>query len=258
MPYATRLYPFFCRIGSKRVIINDIEPVIPEHDLYVEPFVGGGAVFFGLADDIIGNRKVISDADKELMEGYRLLKSANPDAPYRVPASVPAKQQFVNTTHTNKEDKLISRLLMTCNTFSNIGYGRIYKNYTHASKLKKIAEYKKRLQNTTILSQDYKSVIKKYDTPDTFFFLDPPYEKSGGLYLSNEKGISFPEMAEILKKIKGDFLLTINDSPEIRQIFSGFVITPIKVRGAGGKDKGIGKDILRKELFITNYILDSK
>jgi len=43
-------------------------------------------------------------------------------------------------------------------------------------------ELKHRLKNTIILNKDYKKLIKEYDSPLTFFYLDPPYEESGNLY----------------------------------------------------------------------------
>jgi len=59
-------------------------------------------------------------------------------------------------------------------------------------------------------------------------------------------------MSNLLKNIKGRFLLSINDSPNTRNIFKDFKITSLQVRGRGG----IGKDIggkARKELLIKNY-----
>ena len=48
--------------------------------------------------------------------------------------------------------------------------------------LNNIDKYKERLKGTVILSEDYKSVIDKYDSKATFFYLDPPYENSKDLY----------------------------------------------------------------------------
>jgi DNA adenine methylase len=58
-------------------------------------------------------------------------------------------------------------------------------------------------------------------------------------------------MANLLKNIKGRFLLSINDSPNVRKIFKNFDITMLKVRGGAGYDKYIGQS--RNELLIKNY-----
>ena len=59
-------------------------------------------------------------------------------------------------------------------------------------------------------------------------------------------------MADRLKKLKGKFLLSINDSAEIRETFKDFKIMGLAVKGGGQANTDIGVKI-RKELFIKNY-----
>jgi DNA adenine methylase len=92
-------------------------------------------------------------------------------------------------------------------------------------------KYKDKLSNTIILNQDYRIVLKKYDSPKTFFYLDPPYEhaKENHLYKHLKEFITPQEIYDSLKGIKGKFLLSYNDSPLIRKIFSEYTIKKIKV-----------------------------
>jgi len=253
-----KLNPFFCRVGSKRTLINKILPLIPQHTIYVEPFIGGGAVYFAKEPS---DNEIINDLDETLIMGYNLLKNIN---------NVESINKVINKIKTlkNEKDKLLFQndfikikskdngiklyqiLLHLCNSFSSTGKGKIYKAETQDTKINKIADYKERLKNTKILSMDYKDIIKKFDSVNTFFFLDPPYEKSKGLYHSHS--IDYNLMYDILSKIKGKFLLTINDSPEILNIFKNFKIKKINVKGIGNEGKDIGGTI-RKELIITNY-----
>jgi hypothetical protein len=136
-------------------------------------------------------------------------------------------------------------------TFNSKGIGKIYKNPSTESKMDDISEYKKLLKSTTILNKDYLQVIKEYDSPTTFFFLDPPYEDSDKSYYKNIT-IDYNEMSDALKKIKGKFLLTINDSKIIRDKFKDFIIKTIVVRNPANTDFG-EETRNRKELFITNY-----
>ena len=80
------------------------------------------------------------------------------------------------------------------------------------------------MKNTKVLNQDYKSVILNNNTSNAFFFIDPPYEKSKDLY--KDSIIDYEELAIVLSKVKGKFILTLNDSPDIRRIFNKF-----KIRG---------------------------
>ena len=236
----------FCRVGSKLSLIPKILPLIPPHKVYVEPFVGSGQVFFKKNPS---EKEVINDLDSTLMYHYRLLKKTKSRDFKQGINTVEENQSFVNKTPSTEGGKLQKGIIQGCNTFGSTGRGKIYKESDSYQKLKNIDNYQDRLKDTTILSQDYKSVIKKYDSKDSFFFLDPPYEDSTKLY---KKGsFNFEQLASFLKGVKGKFLLTLNDSPNIRNLFSGFKIRPVVARGFG--NKGIGtKD--RKELIITNYI----
>jgi DNA adenine methylase len=106
------------------------------------------------------------------------------------------------------------------------------------------------MKNTKVLNQDYASVIKNEDSAGSFIYLDPPYEDSKGLY--KESSMDYEKLASILRNVKGKFLMSINDSANIRKIFKGFKITSISVEGAGRTGSDIGTGV-RKELLIRNY-----
>jgi hypothetical protein len=153
---------------------------------------------------------------------------------------------------------VVESILRRCNGFAGTyveDASALATDSNPAPKIKNIAAYKERLGSATLLNQDYRKVIRKYDSAKTFFFLDPPYEKSDGLgYAAGSESFDFDGMAKVLKGIKGDFLITINDSPRIREAFAGFQLYPYSVKGHHAKTSHIGqKD--RKELLITNYTL---
>jgi len=68
---------------------------------------------------------------------------------------------------------------------------------------------------------DYKELIKKYDSPTTFFYLDPPYLKGGTNYKYSFTIKDFQEMHDILTNIKGYWLMNESetDFSEITKIF---------------------------------------
>ncbi len=240
----------FCRVGKKNNLKKLIKSKIPDdYNVYVEPFVGSGVIY--LNTDLKGRKAVINDLDKKLIQGWKAIKKGI-TLPDDFSIEENAQTNFINQTHTDNNKIFIRELIRTCGTFGSIGTGKIYKPISKNNFKNKIGHAKSQkdlLKNTTILSTDYKNVIKKYDSPKTFFYLDPPYEKSGGLYKDSD--FNYDELNNILRKIKGKFLLSLNDSPNIRNIFKGFNMSSIFVQGQGHGSSDVGKD--RKELLIKNF-----
>tara|TARA_R100001198_G_C5186739_1_gene181027 strand:+ start:86 stop:841 length:756 start_codon:yes stop_codon:yes gene_type:complete len=247
----------FCRVGSKKPIKELVISSFPDNfELYVEPFIGSGVIF--LSADLENKKSVINDLDKSLINGYRAIKKGiTLDENTFTFTNNPIKQeQYYKKKHiiNNNNTAFISTLIQTCGTFSSRGIGKIYKPVTEANfraKIKKAKLQKDYFKNTSILNNDYKLIINKFDNKNTFFYLDPPYEKSKGLY--KNFSIDLNEMSNILKNIKGKFLLSINDSSNIRTIFSNFNITSINVKGGAQIDVAPIGGTIRKELLITNY-----
>lgn len=82
-----------------------------------------------------------------------------------------------------------------------------------------------RLAGVVIERLDYAAFIRRYDRPGTLFYLDPPYYGSEGDYGAGLfDRADFERLAALLGGIKGYFLLSLNDRPEVRRIFTGFAI----------------------------------
>ena len=103
--------------------------------------------------------------------------------------------------------------------------------------------------------EDYKSLIKRYDSENTLFYLDPPYfniTKRKDYYRGN--GVwqyeEFKELAEVLKNIKGKFVLSLGNFPEVEKIFDGFYISTKKRKTTINSVKEYNNDII--EMIITN------
>jgi DNA adenine methylase len=237
--------PFFCRVGSKRTMVGRVLKLIPEHKTYVEPFIGGGAVYFAKEPS---EREVINDLDTDLIYAYKALATLKDrDFPTNLD-SVGKIQRFYDNAPNTKANKLIKFIVRSCNGFGGIPSDTFYKPSNPYAKLKWIDYYQERMENTKILNESYEKVIKKYDSPSAFFYLDPPYENSENLYADSV--IDYEAMRELLDGVKGRWLLSINDSSKIRKVFAGYKIRGFTLKAAG--NKGIG-DKPRRELLISNY-----
>ena len=240
-----------CRIGRKKPIQHVIMSVSPKQfNKYVEPFVGSGDIYFEMNLDP-SIPAVINDLDTEISTAFKILKS-NPsiDNIERFKnKSLEDVRSFMKQSHSSPIDKLAKIIYDLCATFGGTAQGsKIYKNPNIEPKLRKIPKYAEYMKNTKVLNQDYKSVIKSNDSKDTYFYLDPPYESSKGLYAKSD--FNYEELAGVLSKVKGKFVLSLNDSPNIRNIFKQFKIRGISVEG--GNKQSIGAKT-RKEVIIKNF-----
>lgn len=110
-----------------------------------------------------------------------------------------------------------------------------------------------RMANVVVENQDFETLIKHYDRPDAFFYLDPPYFSTEDMY---EVGFGWDDhvrLRDTLKNIKGKFLLSYNDCDEIRELYNGFSMFDFSRTHSMAQRYEAGKEF--KELLIGNYDL---
>ncbi|NLW78852.1 MAG: DNA adenine methylase [Ruminococcaceae bacterium] len=114
----------------------------------------------------------------------------------------------------------------------------------------RLPEIQRRLQDVVIDNRDFEPVINCYNKPGALFYLDPPYFKTEGYYegFSREDHL---RLCRSLKGIKGKFILSYNDAPEIRQLYDWCHVEG--VRRANNLSYGPNATSVYRELLITNY-----
>lgn len=116
-----------------------------------------------------------------------------------------------------------------------------------------ISQLQERMENVVVENQDFETLIKHYDRPDAFFYLDPPYFSTEDMY---EVGFGWDDhvrLRDTLKNIKGKFLLSYNDCDEIRELYNGFSMFDFSRTHSMAQRYESGKEF--KELLIGNYDL---
>jgi DNA adenine methylase len=106
-----------------------------------------------------------------------------------------------------------------------------------------------RLAQAYIENMDWAKCMERYDRPHTLFYLDLPYWQTEGYGV--DFGLDqYEKMAAIMSSLKGKAILSINDHPDIRRIFSAFQMetVPIQYHVGGG-----GKAVDRHELIIYSW-----
>ena len=244
----------FARVGgkskSKKMIINRIPP----HKIYVEPFVGGGSIFFSKPKAEVN---VINDKDKDVYHLYSDMKDVGDkmiDKDF-----TPTRTKFFNLLNkrsfSSKVERLYRNLYVSLNSFAGDRKSYLADKKeieligSDRGKKYKTTKWKDFLQGVKIHNSDYKTIIQKYDSKDTFFFLDPPYSMETEKKSSYSETINIDELVNELKQIRGKFLMTYDDTPSNRKLFKGFKIKGFKVVYELSQKRQEGK----KEIMIQNY-----
>lgn len=210
--------------GGKTRLAHRIVSLIPRHTTYVEPFFGGGAVFFAKPVPEIAPskyREVVNDQNDLLINFYRTYR----DHPKKLLAKIDKTLYSVAElaeAHAVLRDRTADPVTLAWAVFVSLSMsymarmdtsfrrGIVGTNYPSIfqNKTKLLHHFEGRLKNAYIECEDALSVIDRWDTPDTFFYLDPPYP---GYDQGHYKGYSqqdFEALIRKLKRIKGSFILS--------------------------------------------------
>ncbi|MBI4395453.1 MAG: DNA adenine methylase, partial [Elusimicrobia bacterium] len=170
--------------GGKYHLFKKIIAVIPEHKTYVEAFCGGGQVYFHKASS---EEEVINDIDPGIISSYRFIKAMTPEdlewlkKQHWVISERQARNLFKMTPRTRRE-RFYRFLYLNKATY--LGKGHIWTGIrrngpnSEGNRIKivdRLPEIQERLKRTKIHCWDWKEVIGQYDSPEAFFYLDPPY-----------------------------------------------------------------------------------
>src|SRR6185295_6444226 len=111
-----------------------------------------------------------------------------------------------------------------------------------------IEQTHRRLARVQIESLPYEQILERYDRPTTLFYLDPPYWERK-LYKFNFKEQDFLALAERLRKVKGKFILSLDDHPKVQEIFKAFHIQRTEIHYTAHRQNGKRYG----ELLIMNF-----
>lgn len=257
----TNLKAPFGWVGGKTKLASDIIDLIPQdHKIYIEVFGGAGSVLYQKEPSKL---EVFNDINSELINLHRAIRN-NPQS----------LTMYLNDLFISREifDDIKKRKLKPRNNIEAAAFyfyqltqsfGSKGDNFAMAAKsgrkpkniyrdFKKISD---RLKGVTIENMSFSKLIPLYDKEDAFFYIDPPYVSTESYY-KNTGGFGIKEheqLAELLSKVKGKFLLSYNDSVIVRELYKGFNIRPTKeIEYTLGKNMH-GKNKSVREVFITNY-----
>jgi len=231
------LIPYF---GGKQRVADKIISQFPEHKIYVEPFVGGGSIYW---KNTIPEKFVINDLDKDI---YKLYKYAKYN-----PSSI--KKCNLNDIDKEKWKKLKKKKSKSpCDVIKLYKHGFSGSLTGYAKKNRKFnnpltEEHTKKLRKTLINNKDFRNVALEYDKKGVVQYWDPPYVEGGKNYAT--KGVTPEEVCNIAKKIKkAKVFISYDNNKRVKKACKGLKFKKIKVPYSAGNFRGE-----KTELLITNF-----
>lgn len=232
------------RTGGKSKLAKRLIEMMPkDYKIYVEPFLGAGNVILRKPRQGI---EIVNDLDKDI---YIIMKAIQKD-PENLNKELYGS--FIKDKDEYKEllekNDAVSLIKIYKQSFLGRKGAYMRPDARGARSIIKTNYIKigNRLKDVQILNKSFKSIIKKFDSPETFFYLDPPYENvkenDYNHYVKPE------EVYKSIKNLKGKFMLSYNNSEHIKNIFKDFFIQEIETKymiKTGSK--------IYIELIITNY-----
>ncbi len=245
-------------VGGKKGLRDVIISKFPKNvDRYVEVFGGAGWVMFR-KDKVPGQMEVFNDFDSNLINLYRCIKY-HPEALQKELDYILSAREIFEDYKEQINTRGLTDIQRAARYFYliKISFGCKKMNYATRPKrlnrtLARLEEITERLSGVIIENKDFESLIKLYDSPDTLFYLDPPYHKTEKYY-DNEKVFDEADhirLKECLGNLRGKFILSYNDDEFIGELYKDYKIEGM-ARSCTLSANSSGDKF--KELIIRNF-----
>jgi DNA adenine methylase len=255
-------------VGGKSRLRKQIVPLIPKHTCYVELFAGAAWVLFGKPPSDV---EVLNDLDQELITFFRVVKEKPEELIASFEWELVSRSEFTRLAEL-PSDQLsdVQRAhrfyyLIMAGWGGELNYPRFQTSITdggHGNRLfgalahlrQRIEPVYQRLKTVIIENLDWQKCFERYDSPKTFFYLDPPYPQNGCNYANNMRDWeAHHRLAQSLKSAQGKWMLSSYDIPEIHALYEGYNITRVQSASGMSAKKGGGERVLNREVLITNF-----
>jgi len=213
--------------GGKEWLTRIIHRYIPPHQKYVELFAGSAKVLFAKP---VAPIEVINDLDFGLINFYRVLRDPNKYLELQKLAGLTPYSREEHTQCTKHWAEFTDDVLQAWAWFvaaRQARYGLVSAGWSSEQKsdgiriaktvsrwlstIKYLPEFHERLLRVQVENQDFRNIIPKFDSPETWFYVDPPYiwsTRSCGKYACEMSDGDHVDLVDLLLNLKGTCLLS--------------------------------------------------
>ncbi|MBW8017427.1 MAG: DNA adenine methylase [Planctomycetes bacterium] len=252
---------FFPWMGGKSNMAKRLCQLLPDHKCYVEVFSGAANLLFAKQRS---KTEVINDVNSELTNLFRVVRYHWREFLREIRLLLHSREIFSDF----KAQPGLTDIQKAARTWfilktafggrggdpgCTFGYGTTGRARFSRLAFSAVTRCHKRLDGVFVENLDFEDCIRRYDRKHTAFYCDPPYLETHG-YKTPFDIEDHKRLAKTLKKIKGKFMLSINDHPDIRKLYKGLPLLKVKVKYSVARVKTpAARD--RSELIIANHPL---
>jgi DNA adenine methylase len=207
--------------GGKQRLVPEILPLIPQHRRYIEPFVGGGALFFAKDPS---PHETINDYDQRVVNFWEVVQTRFEELQPRISVMINAEAYYHKAAAVLKAPMVDAVeyawafWVQTNMSFSH----KLFGGWAHGVNLKDIGSHAKnlladkeavgtavsrRLAGVDIACRDAINLVKLKDGPDAFMYFDPPYKNSECGHYEGKQEV-FDRLLDVLPTLKCKWLMS--------------------------------------------------
>lgn len=205
--------------GGKQNLITTILPLIPDHKIYTETFVGGGAIFWAKPKS---GTEIINDHNRELINFYECVQNEYVELEKMIRISLHSRSLHNDATVVYNNPHMFPRLkrawavwVLAAQSFSSMldgsfGYDRVGTTSKKVSVKREgfTIDLSIRLQNVQVECTDALRVIRSRDSATAFHYCDPPYFNSDCGHYDGYGRDDFENLLRTLSEVEGKFLMS--------------------------------------------------
>jgi DNA adenine methylase len=242
-------------MGGKARLASRIIALFPPHRCYVELFGGMASV---LLNKPVSETEVYNDLDSRLVSLFRCAKHHGGELAVEFDLLLKSRECFRDF----KEQRGLTEIqqaarFLYCQMLGFGGAGEHFGTGTHhagnstqrmSAMSDMIGRLRVRLDRVIVENEDWEPCFARYDSPETFFYLDPPYHGAQG-YTVPFSPHDRSTLAERLRALKGKFLLTDSDNRHTRALYRGFRCSTLSSQ----MGRSLDRHQTLRHLVVRNY-----
>jgi len=245
-------------IGGKRLLRKAVLERFPagKVERYIEVFGGAGWVLFA-KEKQAGQMEVYNDINGNLVNLFRCVKYHCGELQRELGGLLSSREQFYDyLAQVNMRGLTDIQRAARFFYLVKLSFGSEHRTYATSKKMMdNAAEYltkvKERLRGVNIECKDFADLIRVYDRKSALFYLDPPYMGTERYYDCPFTPEDHQRLRASLEGLKGRFILSYNDCPQVRELYDGYRIEGISRRE---NLSGTGKNRQEyAEVIIRNF-----